>query len=69
MAKKVFTGWRNVEPGECDICGLGNEWSCDGRGNVYQLRFDKAVPIDHRLVGIVPMIEVPLVGATKTILW
>lgn len=35
MASTVFTGWRNVTPGPCDICGMSDDYACDGRGNVY----------------------------------
>lgn len=34
MATTVHTGWREVTPGDCSICGFDDEWSCDGRGNV-----------------------------------
>lgn len=33
--KTVNTGWRNVTPGACVICGCDDDWDCDGRGNVY----------------------------------
>lgn len=34
MAATVFTGYRNVTPGNCYCCGFDDGWSCDGRGNV-----------------------------------
>jgi hypothetical protein len=34
MAATVFTGWREVTPGKCGICGYDDDWSVDGRGNV-----------------------------------
>ena len=34
MATTVHTGWREVTPGACCICGFEDGWSCDGRGNV-----------------------------------
>lgn len=35
MAATVFTGWRNVTPGPCNVCGSTDDYDCDGRGNVY----------------------------------
>lgn len=34
MAATVNTGWRTVTPGACGSCGLDDEWSVDGRGNI-----------------------------------
>jgi len=34
MAATVFTGWREVTPGKCWVCGYDDDWSCDGRGNI-----------------------------------
>ncbi len=35
MAHTVNTGWRNVTPGTCAICGSDDDYDCDGRGHVY----------------------------------
>lgn len=35
MATTVFTGWRTVTPGKCDVCGYDSDWECDGRGTVF----------------------------------
>ena len=35
MASTVFTGWRNVTPGPCMVCGMTDDYDCDGSGNVY----------------------------------
>lgn len=32
--EKVNTGWREVTPGACSLCGGRDRWECDGRGNV-----------------------------------
>lgn len=34
MALNVNTGWRNITPGNCGICGSDDDWHDDGRGNV-----------------------------------
>lgn len=33
--KTVSTGWRDVTPGKCLVCGCDDDYDCDGRGNVY----------------------------------
>ena len=35
MASTVFTGWHNVTPGPCSVCGMTDDYECDGRGTVY----------------------------------
>lgn len=35
MSRTVNTGWRNVTPGACVICGFDDRWDVDGRGTVY----------------------------------
>lgn len=35
MPITVFTGWRMVTPGKCDICGFNDAWESDGRGTIY----------------------------------
>jgi len=32
--KTVFTGWKIITPGNCNVCGFDNDWQCDGRGNI-----------------------------------
>lgn len=34
MAKTVFTGWRNVTPGKCVLCGFDDGWHDDNAGHV-----------------------------------
>lgn len=34
MAKRVFTGWRTVEPGPCRDCGCDSDYGCNGLGAV-----------------------------------